>query len=312
MFANGALDLRFPEAQNWTAEPSFDEALPVAKLDVLENRLATMIKIAAFAVPVLLGWLGVGTYFLFMLHGDIQAIKQNAKDRGNDIVRNIETPASSAQLAANLALAGAQLQVARSEGRNPDPKKLEALQNAIANASQTHPEIPESWQAAVQLVNYKYRPQSTPALPLQNCLDMAIPGANVDRLYGLTPGGTAVTDVPGFTDAQAPHWMSHAVLGNCALSLDDDGSFPSSSVGKFFEEVKKHHPNADQFVLVLTNAHITYSGGKLLPVSEIQFKDCSFEFRPPTEIPGKGSQLVMSQLLRANVSEGTLQLPTRT
>jgi hypothetical protein len=103
--------------------------------------------------------------------------------------------------------------------------------------------------------------------------------------------------------------MSHVFLGHCSLSLDDDGNFSSTPVGRFFDRVKKHHPQATLFFLVINNAHISYSGGKMLPVSGIQFVNCSFEFKPPNGLPNKFSQSITSQLLAENPSQGTIQLP---
>ena len=162
------------------------------------------------------------------------------------------------------------------------------------------------WPTAVQLVDYKYRASASVSKP-RNCLDTVSPDApEVDRLTT----NTGVVDYPSFSGPQTPGWMAHLMLGNCNLNLDDNGDFYSTSAGKFFQRVKEHHPQASLFFLVLNNAHITYSGGKMLPVSGIQFTNCTFEFKPPTGIPSKLTQSITTQLLAANAYQGTIQLQT--
>jgi hypothetical protein len=287
---------------------SFCTEVSVARVDEVENRFARTEKLAGAVLLVLLSWMAAGTTFLVSMHGDIQAIKQNAKDHGGEIVENIANPKGDAQLAANLALAGAQIQVARSENRPSDPRKLQQLQSVIAKAAETHPNVPEAWQAAAQLVSYRYQAMDVPlATQLPDCLDTVVPGRNIDRVTQLD--GSVVAE-PGFTTSQAPKWMAHVILANCSLNLDDDGTFSRTSVGKFFEEVKKHHPNADFFSIVLSHVRITYSGGKMLPVSEIRYQDCVFEVKQSSGMPSIRSRALTNQLLTANLLDGTILLPS--
>jgi hypothetical protein len=193
------------------------------------------------------------------------------------------------------------LAVARNQNAKTQPQVIDSLSKKML---QIQPSVAGYWPAVVQLVDYKYQSTKT-TTTLPNCLDTLIPNSEIDRQY--TSNG--VKDYPNFSGPQMRNWMAHMYLGHCVLSLDDDGNFAASPVGKFFEQVKKVHPQANLFFLVMNDAHITYSGGKLLPVSEIDFTNCTFEFKPPATLPNKVSQSMTTQLLAANGSHGTIQLP---
>jgi len=264
------------------------------KIENVEKRLADRITrtvIGAWAVVLLLiSWLGFVTVNLFPMRGDIQALKQYEKDHGGEIVRNIENPENTEQLAANLSLAAAQLQVARSEHIQPNAAKLRNLQSALIKVATEYPNLPETWQASVQLVNYKFQNQSAPSPPLPNCL-------NLHRN-------------PEPTIPESIHFKQSTIIGShCSLSLDDDGSFSSTVAGKLFEEDQRRQSLPLVLVLDLTDANITYSGGKMLPIDEIKFKNCTFDFKPSIEFPKKGKSLT-TQLIAANTSGGEIQLPS--
>jgi hypothetical protein len=150
-----------------------DESSVMSKMDDIEKKLdgrITHVIVGSWAVVLLLlGWMGVGTGYLMTMRGDIQAIKQYEKDHGGEIVKNIESPATKEQLAANLSLVSAQIQVARSENHKPDRKNLAGLQGALQIASREHPDIPEVWQADAQLVSYKSTGYGTRQRDLPPC-----------------------------------------------------------------------------------------------------------------------------------------------
>jgi hypothetical protein len=188
---------------------------------------------------------------------------------------------------------------------SPDAAYLMQSTTLLQNVVSVHSDLPETWQAAVQMVDYKFQ-ASASVSTLPNCLDTVVPNAQeVDSI--VTP--TGAVDYPSFSGPQSPNWMAHLYLGHCTLSLDDNGDFYSTSAGAFFQKVKEHHPQASFFFLVISDAHITYSGGKILPVSGIQFTNCTFDFKQPSGVPSKLSQSMTTQLLAANTSYGTIQLP---
>lgn len=257
------------------------------------------------AASVIVGLAASG--WCWHLGNKVTAIEQQLADGGSTkLVAELKAPKSPEQLQANLTTVSGQLQTARVEGKEPDHAKLATLSGALSQVVQHHPDLPEAWQAAIQLVDYKFQaPIRATSLP--DCLDTLPPNnEETDRLY--TPTGQV--DYPNFSGPQTQGWMSHVFLAHCQLNLDDNGDFDSTSVGKFFQKVRAHHPQATLFVLVLNDAHITYSGGKMLPMSGIQFTNCTFEFKPPSGVPSKISQSITTQLLAADTSQGTIQLPT--
>ena len=148
----------------------------MAKIDELKNDVL-WIRIAGGAI---FAWLSFitwsGNSSLISLREDIKALKQSAKDHGAEIVQGIEHPKSTDQLVGSLMLASGQLQLARSEHRKPDPEKLVSLQNAIVKASRDNPDLPSTWEAAVQLVDYKFQSQSTASelSSLPDCLNKPV------------------------------------------------------------------------------------------------------------------------------------------
>jgi hypothetical protein len=305
------LDFRVPAEQNETSG-CFNGEASVGKIEDVEKRLGRRINgslgVAGAVILILLGWLGTGTAYLISMNGDIHAIKQYEKDRGGEIVKGIENPKSPEQLTANLALASAQIRVARSEHRKADGIKLAAIQEAILHASREHADLPETWQAAVQLVDYKYQLPADAGVPQANCLDSMV---NDDYATVRNHDGTN-TDVPMSAIPKLPYRDVTVALrlANCSLDLEDHNSFLSTAVGKFYsEEIAKYGITAGVLLLDLKNVHVTYSGGKLLPIKGFRFIDCSFELKPPIDLPNKGSQFVTSALLEANASVGEIRLP---
>ena len=96
---------------------------------------------------------------------------------------------------------------------------------------------------------------------------------------------------------------------NCQLDLDDDGTFNSTAAAHSFDHIKLLSPDVSFRVLILNNAYIKYSGGKMLPVNEIRFTNCSFEIKPSVGTPDKRGQSITTQLLTADTFKGDIQLP---
>lgn len=266
--------------------------------------LETTASIAKWVLGIFIPLVIVWGAFVTM---NVIAMKQQLADGGNTkLVTELKSPKSPDQLQANLSTVVAQIQMARVEGKPPDEKKVAALSGALAKVVQDSPSLPEVWQAAAQLVDYKFQPKQTDE-SLPNCLDMVPPEApEVDRIQ--TPDGAV--DYPNFSGPQTQGWMAHIYLGKCVLDLDDEGDFDNTSVGKYFQRVRKHHPQAAIFIIVVQDAVIKYSGGKMLPVSAIQFANCAFEIVPPVSLPSNNTKQLIAQLLPQKISTGEVQFNT--
>jgi hypothetical protein len=244
------------------------------------------------------------------LQSDIQMVTaivapQLLQRLGTVVTSAISLPAKDVAVAANQAR-----EIIRTLRKDKFPvQRNEIIEAASATSAlaKAHPDVPQVWQTAAELVSYRSElSQITLPKDLPNCLYTIVPGNNFDRIT--TPSGQKV-DVPGFSSYQSSGgWMSHVMLANCVLYLDAQG-FEDTPVGKFFAEVRKQHPNTSLFSLVLSNARIVYSGGTILPVTEVQFTNCIFDFKPSSITPASRGRALTDQLLTANLDTGTVQLP---
>jgi hypothetical protein len=266
-------------------ESDADMAKTEERVASLETSLCLIKRTLSVLVPTLLLW---GWY----ITTNVIAMKQSMTDGGNTkLVAELKSPKSPDQLQANLATVDAQIQTARANGTKPNIKKVDALSGALSQVVKNDPDLPEAWQAAVQLVNYKYQPQVTIARPLPSCLSLSGPGT-ISFMGPISPGD--------------PVRLTF-VLHNCTLNLDDE-NFWLTQMGKGIHDAMDTHPASYSIILIVHNSNITYSGGKFLPVNQIQFQNCSFELKQPTVLPNRNVQLVTEQLLAANATDGILNI----
>jgi hypothetical protein len=272
----------------------------MAKADEIEKHLTRSEHVAEFVIILLLAWLGAGTKMLFDMHGDIQAIKQKLDDRGlGSIVSSLEHPKSQQQLAANLSLVASEVRVARQDGKKPNNEKLARLSSAVKEVVATNPELPETWQAAFQLVSYRSQSlKESNQASLRSCLDSPIALAQYRNTI-------AAADKHLIQLPKNPDFM--IVSSNCVLNLDDDGSFVHSAAWRFFEEVRKRFPE-NRVKFSLQNATIVYSGGPMIPIDGLGFVNCVFDFRNPASVPPRAGQLLAGQLLSSSPEMGEVKL----
>ena len=160
------------------------------------------------------------------------------------------------------------------------------------------------WPAAVQFVDYKFLPRpGSDSLP--NCLRGAT--HQLGQFEEIHNSDGSISRVPGLP-FQAGHVAAEAIFTNCVLDLDDIGQWKGSAAAQSLENLKKSHPEIDRYILDLTGVLIKYSGGPLLPVSEIRFRNCWFELPAPTESPNPPTQKITTQLLEAERYNGKVDL----
>lgn len=268
------------------------------RITALETTVKHLKWLLGLLVVPLIAW---GAYITV----NVISMRQAIEDGGTThLVAQLYSPRSSQQLQANLATVSAQAQMAMVEGKRPNRKKVDSLSRALTQVVQKNPELPVAWQAAIHLVNYKFEPgRETASLP--NCLNLPVTG---EKAFRGNKDGTFHQTSPS-EDAQAPIQGAVVVAQNCQLDLDDDGNFNSTQVAKDFRDAKEKHPRTSFFILSVTNAHVVYSGGKLIPINEIRFVNCSFEIKPPSGLPNSQSQSITTQLLAATSPNGSIRLP---
>lgn len=236
-------------------------------------------------------------------------LEQADAQRGIQIVAQLKSPQSAQQLQANLTTVTAQIETAKAEGKAPDASKVQPLSNAISDVVKKNPDSPVAWNTAMQLVNYRFSPKTTDLSSLPDCLALPMIGGRSELQVPGADGTPAHIPFPQNVKLSMEKWEGMVVVQDCRLDLDDDGNFASTSVAKGFEDDKKHQQEINYFVLEVNNAYITYRGGKLLPINEIRFKNCSFHIQPTLDVPDKRRQAITQQLLEAKSNEGAIQLP---
>jgi len=274
----------------------------VAKIEGSLVTIKVMVGLLSLlVVPALLGAIAFG--------GSIaQRVSHLEGEKGDPLgatVKGIESPGSRQQLDANLALLTGQILVDRAEGRKPKEQNIIKISSAVKVASENNPDDPEVWRTATRLVGYRFGTTSTlpPAMP--NCLDQTMP--HIGTLYKNAQGAFVETPSGDYPDAVFTGEVFQ--VSNCAIDLDDNGDFSLSALGAKIAEDKAKSPNLKSFILLITNARITYSGGRLLPFNSIQWASCVFDPRPSDGIPSRQSKSITTQLLAADPTGGVIQLP---
>lgn len=234
-------------------------------------------------------------------------IEQALQQSGTNIVAQITSPKSAEQLNATLLTVTAQVATAKAEGKAPDPKKIQPIADALSKVVKDNPTLPHAWEAAVEVVDYRFQPSSKEVSSLPDCLNLAQNRPLSTEIQTQKPDGTLSHEpAPGKITARI--WAGMVVAQNCRLDLDDNGTFEVSKAAKSFEDEKKREPRISYFILEISNAFITYKGGKLLPISEIRFRNCSFHIEPAIGVPDMRRQSITRQLLEAKSENGSLQL----
>jgi hypothetical protein len=259
------------------------------------------------AIAVGLGALG----WCYHLGNKVAAIEQQLADGGNTkIVAQLKNPASPQQLQANLATLSAQIQTAQVEGVKPNDKKAVALSQALSQVVKSSPDLPEAWHAAVQLVDYRYQPQNESSTDLPNCLDSVGDNQFSRGSYLRLNHADGTTNiVPVNRPIKGAETVAVVHASHCTLDLDDDGGFFSTTAGQDFKESMAMEPNTKEFILAVSDAHIKYSGGKVIPVNELWCQRCSFDIRPAPELPNKTIQTVTTRLLASTNTEDQIKIP---
>jgi hypothetical protein len=280
-----------------------DVATAIARI---ETTIGSNRELLKYACIIAFLWLGALTYYGIGLIKDVGTLqgKGGSYQATEQALQDSKTPE---QASANLALLVAQVQKRAAVGKPLDQAQLDSVAVTVRGATKSFPGLPRAWDAAATVINTRFS-VNTSGVPenLPDCLDTIVPGQERDRFTH--PDGTK-TDSPGFIDApsQIP-WRAHAVVQNCVLDLDATPKFANSSVGKFFANEKMHHPNTVALFIEATHAKIIYSGGPMLPVSEIHFVNCIFDLHPTLELPPSKGRKFASHLLTADLDDNTINL----
>lgn len=125
----------------------------IASLEEFRNSHGQTFK---WIVSGLACWLATITVWLFIIKGDLQAIKQRLKDGGTeDVVSELksDTNIKSAEGQLNIIQGNVQLAVARH--KPPNEEKLNRIAPAVADSAKRFPNSPVSWQTVAVVASYR-------------------------------------------------------------------------------------------------------------------------------------------------------------
>ncbi len=125
----------------------------IASLEEFRNSHGQTFKLI---VSGLACWLATITVWLFIIKGDLQAIKQRLKDGGTeDVVSELksDTNIKSAEGQLNIIQGNVQLAVARH--KPPNEEKLNRIAPAVADSAKRFPNSPVSWQTVAVVASYR-------------------------------------------------------------------------------------------------------------------------------------------------------------
>ncbi|WP_103934374.1 hypothetical protein [Bryocella elongata] len=247
-----------------------------------------LIGVAATAV---VGWVAWVSF-------SIATIKQNVSDAnsGKPLITALLDPKSPQQLQASLSTVIATVETAQVQGKRPDQKKVGELSAAMTHVVEQHPTLPQAWQAAAELVNYKFAADSQ-AIPQTDCNTAT---------RQILPDISDLDERPLTKDSPPQPDGLLVDLKNCRLDLDDE-RFWTVGEGKSILIFQHDHPQYKDIVLRLSMVEIHYSGEKsLAPISRILFKNCRFVITSPTAIPSAPGRRIMTELLAATTNEGSV------
>jgi len=293
---DAAIDRRFANFDKGLdgLKNDLDKRFTELKADITDRRNSTK-WLAGFVLTVLLGWLGVGTNYILMMHGDIKALRQSLKDHGlGDVVAGIQSSDPSVARA-NLTLLSGEIQIAQVNQKRSDPNRLVTLSNAVAKASLVHPALPETWQVAAQLVTFRSASSSTTSTSYDNnCYDAPFTVVNQPDVQHLRPGHTMDDNI---------------VWAKCTIVIDDLDAFNHSQFGQIVLkdiETMKSLGRLEQYLgahVAFDHVRVIYRGGKPIPAASFTFRNCTFIFEPSSQLPPLRGKELTRQLLTADLTK---------
>ncbi|HTB96898.1 MAG TPA: hypothetical protein VK716_07800 [Terracidiphilus sp.] len=237
----------------------------------------------------------------------VNAIEDDLSNNWRRSVAQLASPKSPAQLQAAVTSLRAQIETAKAQGTPPDQEKAAAYSRALSRALKANPTLPGAWNTAIQMVDYRFAPETQSVASLPNCLNTPLNQA-ANAASSQQPQPIPAAPASGVGEGVHPQQQGETLtVQNCRLALDD-ANFGSSNAAKILANAASRDPKAGYSVLEMSNAYITYSGGALIPIREIHFRICSFNIEPTIEALDERQQSIVSQLLEAEETNGTLQL----
>jgi hypothetical protein len=252
------------------------------RIDNLHKQVKFLLKLVGSVFAIcFLPWIGWVSLSLNSMNGDIRAIKQAEKINGTEIVNRLEKPPSIDQLKHDLEVTSAKLELQKltvNPKTKVEPSSFTGLDTALLQVTKNHPDLPQAWNAAAQLVSYKSATLTSTPASLPPC-DMS----------NMKPGQRVINTPDGVVHLEGGYFFA-----NCTLTLEDLPPQPQPPKGKFSVVFPTVH---------LDNGVVIYRGGPLAEGNELfDFTNCRFDIGA-SAIPPRPVQ----DLLEAVLKQGDLQ-----
>jgi len=258
-------------------------------MSTVKEQLERDEKLAIWAFSVLSAWLVGLSLVIGDIRSDLKAIRQSAKDHGQEIVSQLEHPKS--QVATDIALLDVTTDAKRAtiEKRSINPSKLSPIVAAVTNLTRSNPSSNETWAAASALISYQSLSRASfQTADSKPCFEIPV-GAYVPHPK---VGATLTHDV---------------ILEHCTLVIDDISAFQNSLYGKTYE--KEVAEGSSKYLrLLLSNVQLVYRGGVPIAFSQIFCHDCTFTVNV-SEPPAAGDGRSLIRQLLASQSNTVQILP---
>jgi hypothetical protein len=252
------------------------------RIDNLHKHVNFLLKlVGSLFVILFVPWISWVSISLNSMNGDIHAIKQAEKNNGTEIVSRLEKPPSLDQLKHDLAVTSAKLELQNltiDPKTKVEPSSYKGLETALLQVTKSHPDLPQAWNAAAQLVSYKSATSTSTPASLPPC-DMS----------NMKPSHRVITLPNGVVRIEGGYFFA-----NCTLTLEDLPPQPKPPKGKF---------SVVWPTVILDNGVVIYRGGELAEGNDaFTFYNCRFEMGA-NAVPAKPIQ----DLLEAALKQGNLQ-----
>lgn len=166
----------------------------------------------------------------------------------------------------------------------PDNTQLVQSGTSLVHVVNAHPNLPETWRVAGQLIDYRFAPNASKSLP--DCQPSGTTASLQKNLFYPPNSEPTGYIFAGFT------------LSNCTLRLDDPASILRTKSIQFASQTK-----GIAFALQLINVHVVYHGGAIIPVRALVFQNCTFEFEVNAPPPAPMSQMMETLLATQDPSD---------
>lgn len=267
--------LNFPiyEPQSYDQTEKANEMTVATDLATLSAKVDGHIKLFTIVVGFGFVWLGVVSWALWGIHGQLGNVEHAQANTPAQIVASLlNAPASTPiETQANLAAAASVLQNTKVGKVKPDSAKLKVISDRLIESQNQYPDLPQVWATTAVFINYKS--------------DALL--ANASQVLETASGH------PCTKKLQREGW----ILENCEISLEQVAS-----------QISGTKINGGEIApFIFRHCVVEYHGGAL-PDGPITFENSVFRFSVDIVPSRRGSQTM--SLLAQSENQNLIRVPS--